>query len=336
MSQERSAIGKVTTGEFSRRRLWGLLAANSVVGVTASALPSGVAQAEPATTQSFDKRLAAILKNPRTKSHRAVRRAMNKELAGQLPQLLGREAADPTSPLRVALAGAFQSAFVMSPLDARAGAGLLPPSTTLFSWDDFARSDRSLAGDAAPSGQTYRVTGNSANLTIRNRRHTPRPIPHFADVLLVDHPTSLSTVAARFAWTNGQSNRQNVVIGACPNNFGAGSIQLAVYADRNTASDPDWLLFCVRRHNGQIVYPTLASGQFVSGFTFLRNDATTYRMIMHRTAEDTVLIQLPDGQVLTTSHDLIREYWGRAAGVQLRRPTNSDGYGSFTAIATGI
>ena len=64
-----------------------------------------------------------------------------------------------------------------APLRPDAGAGLLPPSRDVTSWDDFQRSDRRLEGDLTPSGQRYRITGDTAHLVIRDGRHAPRPDP---------------------------------------------------------------------------------------------------------------------------------------------------------------
>ena len=109
---------------------------------------------------------------------------------------------------------------------------------------------------------------------------------------------------------------------------------MAVYGDQSGATDWDWLLFCVTQEAGETVYPILASARFRPGFSFVRDGSTRYRSILERTGPTTVGLQLPDGEEQLVDDGRIAEFWGDAAGFQLRRPFSTDGYAEFTAVAT--
>ena len=247
-----------------------------------------------------------------------------------LPALLGREASDPSSPLRRALS----EVFTRSPeSDSRVGAKLLPPSSALMGWDDFQRSNRTLDGDRAPSGQIYRVGGTPESNPLRDGRYAPQSVPRRASILYVGHRRSPDTLAAEFVWSPAASYGANVVLGSCGLGFGAGSIQLALYSRRESRRDYDWSLFMVP-DPVQDPYPVIARGLLREGFVWTMDGASRYRVYLHRIESDKVMAQLPDGQIITQQHPAIATYWGRVSGTQLRRPRVSDGFAEFTAIAS--
>lgn len=212
------------------------------------------------------------------------------------------------------------------------GAGLLPPTSTLMSWDDFQRPDRTLAGDSAPSGHVYRVGGTPEGSPLRDGRYAPQPVPQRASILYLEHDRVPDTIAAEFVWTPATTYGSNVVLGACQRGFGSGSIQLAVYSRRESRRDYDWSLFMVP-HPIEDPYPVLARGWLRDDFQWTMDGASRYRVYLHRVEPDTVMLQLPDNEVVTQQHPGIATYWGKVTGTQLRRPRTSDGFAEFTAIA---
>ena len=141
------------------------------------------------------------------------------------------------------------------------------------------------------------------------------------------------TIAAEFVWRPASTNGANVVLGACKTGFGAGSIQLALYSRRESRRDYDWSLFMVPSPI-QHPYPVLARGWLRDDFAWTMDGAHRYRVYLHRVESDKVMVQLPDGQVITQQHPAIATYWGKVSGTQLRRPLSSDGFAEFTAIAS--
>lgn len=206
----------------------------------------------------------------------------------------------------------------------------------LKGWDNFHRTDRLLNGDTAQSGQVFFTGGGQSNLPLVNNRHRPIDTLPGAKVLYLPHRTVMDAVAAEFVFTPGTTRTQNAVIGACRNFFGAsvspgGSVQLAVYADHQLGQTYEWALFYVE---DPVVdpYPIIASGML--NIDMVDDGETRYVMAMRRTGEDTVTIELPDGQVLTYINAAIATYWGNNAGFQIRPAQVTDGWGEFTAIAT--
>jgi len=216
------------------------------------------------------------------------------------------------------------------------------PSSVLFllkslggftAWDDFNRPDLpTLQGAKAPSGQTYRVSGDNNLNPVKDRAYAPKPSPQVAQILFVDHPTDYTCIGERWVWVPGTTGDQNVVLGSCAQYFGTngsgGSLQLAAYA--NPSSGMDWILFSVP---DPVVHPytTIANGTFRAGFTFKIDGKTEYTMSMRRTGDQAVTIKLPDGQLLSYTHPAVKT-WGRALGIQLRRSAETDGYARFTGF----
>ena len=289
------------------------------------------AQAAPGPT---DRKFARIIRRRRSDTHRAlvelIGRRQSVFAARDLPVLLGREASNPMSPLRQALSDVY-----LEPPDddPRAGAGLLPPSTALLLWDDFERSDRTLTGDQAPSGHVYRTGGTPASNMLRGRRYAPQPLPQRASILYVEHARMPATIAAEFVWRPADTFGANVVLGACESGFGAGSIQLAVYSHRESRRDYDSSLFMVPSPISH-PYPVLARGWLRDDFEWTMDGSHRYRVYLHRVEPDRVMLQLPDGQVVSHQDPVIDTYWGKVSGTQLRRPQASDGFAESTAIAS--
>ena len=168
---------------------------------------------------------------------------------------------------------------------------------------------------------------------LRDGRYAPRPVPRRASILYVEHSRPPATLAAEFVWGAATTYGANVIVGACALGFGAGSIQLALYSRRESRRDYDWSLFMVPNPI-QDPYPVLAQGRLRDDFEWVMDGDYRYRVYLHRLESDRVMLQLPDGQVLTRQHPAIATYWGRVSGTQLRRPHTSDGYAEFTATAT--
>ena len=232
-------------------------------------------------------------------------------------------------------------------------------------WDDFRRADvATLRGTSSPSGHVYKTTptNDTSENALAGGRYAPLAIPSNASILYATHERTLTGVAAEWVWeptvndktTASTTGYHNAVIGACPDTFGRGSVQLMCAQDPaaypavedvdssgayvgNPTSAGQWQLFIVPNVlvDPSIPfdpYPVIAHG--VLSVPMVEDGATVYRMWMRRQSDNTVILGLPDGQVQIITHTLISHYWGKVAGWQLRRPYSSDGRVEFTSTAT--
>ena len=322
----------------NRRRL-GTIASGVVAAGTINAV--GTAGSPAAAALSKRGQIDAVLARHIRRRGSATRHALGDLVNGllvrfaerELPRLLGEQARDRASPLRVALAEVFITDVPGVDQDPDTGAGLLPPTLAVMSWDKFRRSNRRLEGDRAPSGHVYRTTGPPETNLLEDGRYVPRPLPGHASILYTELERTPDTVAAEFVWRSGSTQGANVVLGTCKEGFGLGSVQLAIYGSTEDKRAHRWVLFAVPN---PIVdpYPVLAAGDLREDFEFRMDGITRYRFYLHRTGSDGVLLQLPDGQIITHRHAAIASYWGKVSGVQLRRPRSGDAYAEFTAVAS--
>lgn len=207
------------------------------------------------------------------------------------------------------------------PVGASQVAAMLPGQ--LLAVDDFQRSDRSLQGDTAPSGQPWFIEGHPAQNVISGGRYVPIVNP--ADPEIIHLPLSANPDGLAVEWVyvdDGTTRNQDVVLGTCAQGFSLGSIQLSM-AFTTTNGGYDWNLFN---------YPTsIQSGKLLTGFAF--QAGVRYRMSMLRTAADTVQLRLPDGQLVTVKDASIAAQWGNLGSTQVRRPNATDGHIQVTAFA---
>jgi hypothetical protein len=197
--------------------------------------------------------------------------------------------------------------------------------------DTFQRSDRNLDGDRSPSGTSYLVHGGGdTGLAIRsNRLVRSQPSsfgPSAGPILIWPFHGDPSGIAANFVFTPGSTKGQSVVIGACAEAFSQSSIQLAVTPAR-------WLLFYTLKRQGQgngTDVVTIAAG------IFGRAEPTDGQSVLSMSmtvdlAASSVTISYPSG-ARSISNPVIAKYWGKRVGVQIRRPSSTDGDAQVTEV----
>lgn len=207
-------------------------------------------------------------------------------------------------------------------------------------WDDFARSNRLLDGDTAPSGRVY-THGPSFDVEPAIVGGKYRPITTLAagnvSILYIDHEEDVVAIACQFRYSSdGVTAGENAVMGWCQTGFGNGSIQLGIWRDH-------WQLFAVygtvtspsgKPIGGALVepYPTLGTGVFADEL----ETGKTYTMIAiwDRVASSMTLV-IPTVGRTTITDAKINQLAGNRIGWQMRRPGGAnDGDIDFVAIGT--
>ncbi len=216
---------------------------------------------------------------------------------------------------------------------------------TLAIWDDFDRYDSrdDLGGEMSPSGHRY-ITTNTGTTTMEiiNRRLVAREgddAKPAVGTLYATDGDPLLTVAAEWVWNGGEAattGNESVVVGSTRDGFDFGSIQLVVYAEAlPTEPGVRWQVLSVPPVRDETPNTVLASG-VLNLSDFDRAGDTTYRMALQRTDRLELTVELPDGNSKVVDAPTIRDYWGSTAGWQLNRPSETDGFPAFTAIATAV
>lgn len=217
--------------------------------------------------------------------------------------------------------------------------------------DNFARTDRDLGGDVAPTGQTYTRGGSDAVVINNGRADFAAVQTGVADIIYADCGQKPAAIASEFALISGAvpdppDYEYDMVIGAAAVGFGSGSIQLSI-------TNRGWQVFVV---TNPIVdpYPVLAQGTFDTplneGAGILHQAALHYDE-----ANSAVTVKLPtqssdgaadvpgsDGNLAvvdwwgdggTIAHADINTYWGQKFGFQCRRQGGATaGYVQFAAV----
>lgn len=212
-------------------------------------------------------------------------------------------------------------------------------------WDDFDRYDSrdDLDGETAPSGHRYTTTNSGANtMEIINRRLVEREgdgTGPAVGTLYARDVDPLVTVAAEWVWLGGDgatTGSESVVVGSTRDGFDFGSIQLVMYAEAlPTEPGVRWQVLSVPPLRAETASTVLASGVLNLG-EFDRTGETKYRMSLRRSDRLELTVDLPDGNSVVVDAPAIRDYWGSTAGWQLNRPSGTDGFAAFTAIATAV
>ncbi len=216
---------------------------------------------------------------------------------------------------------------------------------TLAIWDDFDRYDSrdDLGGEMSPSGHVYTTTNSGTNtMEIINRRLVERQgdgSEPAVGTLYANDGDPLVTVAAEWVWLGGDAattDNESVVVGSTRDGFDFGSIQLVVYAEAlPTEPGVRWQVLSVPPVRDETPNTVLASG-VLNLSDFDRTGETKYRMALKRTDRLELTVDLPDGNSTVVDAPTIRDYWGSTAGWQLNRPSETDGFPAFTAIATAV
>ncbi len=216
---------------------------------------------------------------------------------------------------------------------------------SLAIWDDFDRYDSrdDLGGEMSPSGHTYTTTNTGTNtMEVINRRLVEREgddAKPAVGTLYATDGDPLLTVAAEWVWNGGEgatTGNESVVVGSTRDGFDFGSIQLVVYAEAlPTEPGVRWQVLSVPPVRAETPDTVLASG-VLNLADFDRTGDTTYRMALRRTDRLELTVDLPDGNSTVVDAPPIRDYWGSTAGWQLNRPSETDGFAAFTAIATAV
>lgn len=204
-----------------------------------------------------------------------------------------------------------------------------PPGIAMT--DSFQGPNRVIAGERTPSHSAYLVDNTTATtLEIRNAELVRTPAANYgptgAPILIWPLPTKPVSVSARFVFTPGSADSQNVVIGTCAYSFGRSSVQLAV-------SPHGWVLFYTLERpapdTGTAIV-NIASGSLP---TLAMNGRTSYQMEMQADlTNSSVRIEYPGG-TRTISDPAIGKYWGSRFGVQIRRPHSPDGDAAVESIS---
>lgn len=233
-------------------------------------------------------------------------------------------AGPPTSPLQPATkVYADQHAFWLA-----MGGGLL-------SWDTFARGDRDLTIDTAPSGETYVTIATAAlkayiagGMMIRSSTSTFGG--NGAAFAYSPHVVQPTVLGALFRFTSFDVNTpgtpattrgQNLVVGATPAVFSnPSSIQFAVWPDT-------WQLFYTHFNGVSTDIVVLQSGTWATPLAV--DDLTAYFAVMRLDTSTspnwTVRCELNGVLVTSYSGTEINSYWGNRQGTQIRHQVATDG-----------
>ena len=199
---------------------------------------------------------------------------------------------------------------------------------------DLDGSISSFEGYTDNHGQSFLVHGDSwgTELVVHGRVLEREPADAFgptgAPILVIETDRPVQELSASYRFTPGSTANQNAVIGACDTSFTFGSIQFAV-------SPASWVLFyTVKKTATDLVTPIvpLAEGRFAAPLaTDGRTEyTTTMRVDLDRSS---VTVRFPGSQRNFTD-PRIAQLWGDKAGIQIRRPSPTDGNIQLTHVWT--